>query len=33
MELIFDAVVCLMENGWTKDQVKVLISEIKKALR
>lgn len=29
MELIFDAIVCLMEGGWTKDQVKTLISEIR----
>lgn len=30
MEKIFDAIICLMESGWTKDQVKALISEIQK---
>ena len=31
MELIFDAIVCLRDSGWTKDQVKALIREIQKA--
>lgn len=33
MEVIYNAIVYLMNSGWTKDQVKALIHEIQKIKR